>query len=205
MLSNSMAEIRTAALMCTSCLGGRFVCAYTCACVRACPRAGGRACRRACAAKRSQAQPCGAVRSRASVRPCVRANVCTRSRAHTRVCVCASACVPVRACLCLASVSVSVCLCLCVCLSPWCHQLQEMLCLRNGDFQPLGVSEFPCRCLQKLESESFNFMLFPLLHCLQTGVPQECRKKCGSPVPYSRALRILGFWRENKNIALGMA
>ena len=156
-----------------------------------------------------RAQPSAAVRSRAQ--PCVRASVraCQRlyafACAHACVCVCASACVPVRACLCLASVSVSVCLCLCVCLSPWCHQLQEMLCLRNGDFQPLGVSEFPCRCLQKLESESFNFMLFPLLHCLQTGVPQECRKKCGSPVPYSRALRILGFWRENKNIALGMA
>ena len=201
MLSNSMAEIRTAALMCTSCLGGRFVCVHVrmCACMPACGWASVQAC------VRSQAQPSAAVRSRAQ--PCVRACVPTsvRVRVRTRVCVCASACVPVRACLCLASVSVSVCLCLCVCLSPWYHQLQEMLCLRNGDFQPLGVSEFPCRCLQKLESESFNFMLFPLLHCLQTGVPQECRKKCGSPVPYSRALRILGFWRENKNIALGMA
>jgi hypothetical protein len=140
-----MAEIRTAALMCTSCLGGRFACAYTCACVRACPRAGGRACRRACAAKRSQAQPCGAVRSRASVRPCVRANVCTRSLAHTRVCVHLRVCLCVRVsvsrlCPCL-SVSVSVCVSL--------HGVTSCKkCLRNGDFQPLGVSEFPCRCLQ---------------------------------------------------------
>ena len=139
MLSNSMAEIRTAALMCTSCLGGRFACAYTCACVRACPRAGGRACRRACAAKRSRAEPC------AAVRPCVRANVCTRSLAHTRVCVHLRVCLCVRVsvsrlCPCL-SVSVSVCVSL--------HGVTSCKkCLRNGDFQPLGVSEFPCRCLQ---------------------------------------------------------
>ena len=151
MLSTPLAATRIAALMCTSCLGGRLVCTHTCICMHVCVdsmrtgrrlawRAGVwtyRSARAASAALRSHEDPCTAVRT------CVPAFVFV----HVRICLplCVRVCACATLCLCVC-VHVCVCLSLCVCLSSLGQKLQEMLCLRNGDVQPLGISEFPRTC-----------------------------------------------------------